>query len=62
MEAVEGNPMIEDHHGRYWWVCPCGDEGGPYDLWEQAWDAVVRHEEDANEGHTLSWGCQMPDL
>ena len=44
MEAVEGNPMIEDHHGRYWWVCPCGDEGGPYDLWEQAWDAVVRHE------------------
>ena len=44
MEAVEGNPMIEDHHGRYWWVCPCGDEGGPYDFWEQAWDAVVRHE------------------
>jgi hypothetical protein len=28
----------------YWWTCTCGDEGGPYEHYEPAWDATVDHE------------------
>ena len=38
---------ITDTHGRFWWVCACGDEGGPYAIWERAWDATVEHEQPA---------------
>jgi hypothetical protein len=27
----------------YWWVCTCGDEGGPYEMWEFAHDAALNH-------------------
>ena len=27
----------------YWWACSCGDEGGPYYLWEFAHDAALAH-------------------
>ncbi len=23
----------------YWWTCTCGDEGGPHDSYNEAWDA-----------------------
>ena len=28
----------------YWWSCSCGDEGGPCDSYDEAWDATVNHE------------------
>lgn len=28
----------------YWWTCTCGDEGGPYDHYEAAWEATAAHE------------------
>ena len=30
--------------GHYWWICACGDEGGPYESYNRAWDATVDHE------------------
>lgn len=30
--------------GMYWWVCTCGDEGGPHENYNEAWDATVDHE------------------
>lgn len=30
--------------GGYWWTCTCGDEGGPHESYNQAWDATVDHE------------------
>lgn len=51
IESAYGNPekhpaIIEEGKHGYWWSCPCGrpDEGGPCETWEQAWDAIVKHE------------------
>ena len=30
--------------GPYFWACSCGDEGGPHDSYNEAWDAIVEHE------------------
>lgn len=27
----------------YWWKCTCGDEAGPFELYEFAWDSFVAH-------------------
>ena len=29
--------------GHYWWICACGDEGGPYESYNRACDAIARH-------------------
>ena len=32
-------------NGYYWWICEtCGDEGGPHENYNEAWDATVDHE------------------
>ena len=34
---------IQDGGRGHWWACSCGDEGGPYYLWEFAHDAALAH-------------------
>ena len=34
----------EARYGSYWWACSCGDEGGPHETHDRAWDATVMHE------------------
>ena len=40
--------LVEPEVGKpprsYWWTCSCGDEGGPHEAYEQAWNAMVDHE------------------
>ena len=34
----------------HWWRCAtCGDEGGPFDLWEFAHDSAISHSIRADE-------------
>jgi len=44
-EIREPKPGCRQH---YWWACSCGDEGGPHDSYNEAWDATVRHERAAS--------------
>lgn len=36
--------ITEMPSGRYWWDCTCGDEAGPFEFYEHAWDSTVEHE------------------
>ena len=40
-EILDPKPGTRHH---YWWRCSCGDEGGPHDSYNEAWDATVDHE------------------
>ena len=37
-----GRPFAEITN--YWRTCSCGDEGGPHENYNEAWDATVDHE------------------
>lgn len=33
------------HQEQIWWICTCGDEGGPFESYEAALDADIKHEQ-----------------
>ena len=40
--------------GAFWWSCVCGDEGGPHESFNEAWDATVRHERENSRPRVVS--------
>lgn len=44
--ATHEMTILSPEQGRryFWWACSCGDDGGPYNSYTEAWDATVDHE------------------
>lgn len=43
---------LEEHsYQSYWWVCSCGNEGGPYPSYNAAWDSWIDCSKEERQDH-----------